>query len=482
MAFSDPSADNQQPFGTLRSQGAAIDSSVTIPSELLSEIFLHCVDPEGGMNLLNTIHVPLLVSWICTRWRKTALATPRLWSRLSLQLDSVHPRSSDNTVTLDAGSTSSPSSSKMQQEMVRACLERSGQCPLTVYVFWEEAPFLASHPVLDALMEHAERWQVMFFYLPYSAFKSLTRVRKRLPLLRELSLGLSDEPSAYTGKLDAFSSAPRLDSLECVNCSPLIFKFPWSQLTSIPMMAVSVDDCLDVLLQTSRLENGGFIFIDGRPSVYGRGRHIRHQHDHIRSFRIMTPPENESVDLRGLFPQLSFPHLEELVICNLHSPFCAEFVSFLSRLRCLKTLHLRKTALFDYQLVQGLKYLPTLTSLIVYSAPYEAPTVTHHLLASMTWDEEGKGERLLPLLKKLELTIDYNVSEDFVAMALSRVVRMGEGEGARQDHPAVLEYIRIRPTEDLGDRIYTGLAKIASYGVEVSVEDLAESQVCIQQV
>ncbi|KAF6752680.1 hypothetical protein DFP72DRAFT_815036 [Ephemerocybe angulata] len=403
------------------------------------------------MDELNTIYIPLLVSQICTRWRKTALATPRLWSRLFLQLD---------TTTLP------------RTTLVREWLDRSGACPLTVYLFWEEAPFLSSHPVLEALMDHSERWQAMFFYLPYAAFKSLSRVRKRLSNLRELSLGTSDEPAGYIAKLDAFSVAPRLTSLECVNCSPLTFKFPWSQLTSIPMMAVSIDDCIDVLLQTSRLEKGGFILIDSFPSVYGRGRAIRHQHDHIRSFTIMTPPLNETVDLRGLFPQLCFPHLEELLICNLHSPFCAEFVSFLSRLRCLRTLHLRKTALFDYQLVEGLKYLPTLTSLIVYSAPTQAPTVTHHLLASLTWKKGKKGERLLPLLKKLELTIDYNVAEDFIEMVLSRVLVV---EGSGNDHPARLEQIRIRPTEDLGDRIYTGLAKIASHGVEVTVEDLAEA-------
>jgi hypothetical protein len=363
------------------------------------------------------------------------------------------------------------SSSTRQLSLVREWMVRSGACPLTVYLFWdEEMMFVSPNPILDALMEHSQRWQYMFFYLPHAAFRYLAHIRKRLPLLRELSLGTSDEESGLTGKLDAFSTAPQLHSVECINCSPLIFKFPWSQLTTIPMMAVSIDDCIDVLLQTSRLENAGFIFIDGFPSVYGRGRAIRHQHDHIRSFTIMTPPLNETVDLRGLFPQLCFPHLETLLICNLRSPFCAEFVSFLSRLRCLRTLHLRKTALLDYQLVEGLKYLPTLTSLIVYSAPLQAPTVTHSLLGALTWGEGNERDRLLPLLTKLELTVDYNVSEDFISMALSRVL-VAEGG------PARLEQIRIRPTEDLSDRIYTAIATIASHGVEVSVEDLAEGPI-----
>ena len=86
--------------------------------------------------------------------------------------------------------------------------------------------------------------------------------------------------------------------------------------------------------------------------------------------------------------------------------------------------------------------------------------------------------------------MDYNVSDDFVGMVRSRVL-LGEYQdniphgpflpptlnGASThstlDLPARLEKLRIRPTEDLGDRVYTGLAEIASRGVEVSVEDLS---------
>ncbi|KAJ2913425.1 hypothetical protein MD484_g6989, partial [Candolleomyces efflorescens] len=651
----------------------------TLPSELLSEIFLHCVD--GGMAELNTIFIPLLLSHVCARWRKAALATPRLWSRLFLTLTldppsslpsrstvAATPPTPDSSITTSppmttsepsisqedpeisplsiqatrrsrarSGSVATNRSCTQQLSLVHEWLYRSGACPLTIYLFWENPPYLPSHPVLDALAQHSERWEAAFFYLPYAAFKALgKRVRKRLPSLKQLSLGTSDDDTqvgvlggghgawgasgngngaalgggGFVGKLDAFSNAPKLRSLECVNCSPLAFKFPWSQLKEIPMMSVSIDDCIDVLLQTSRLERGGFIFFDaGLPgstvgfngSFNGVGHNgngngngnggaivttsrpitVRHTHNTIRSFTIMTPPSNETVDLRPLFPQLSFPRLEELLICNLRSPFCAEFIGFLSRLRCLRTLHLRKTSLLDFQLVQGLRYLPTLTSLIVYSATGKgddedsddsdgnsgrgagfgfergsgSETVTRHLLKALTWggpantvatadwdptlttttsssgsttgprqrqrqrsasvssgvNGQQQQERLLPLLRKLELTIDDEVSEDFVTMVLSRVhlggrqqhhsgtvtphsdsgasssrARSRASSSARSlsgveaddsdglgDCPARLEQIRVRPTEPLGDKIYMALTRIVStYGVEVSVEDL----------
>ncbi len=72
-----------------------------------------------------------------------------------------------------------------------------------------------THAVLEKLMDHSERWRTMFFYLPYCAFKSFNRIRKRLPMLTDLSLG-TDDDVAPDG-LNMFEVAPSLRSLECVN-------------------------------------------------------------------------------------------------------------------------------------------------------------------------------------------------------------------------------------------------------------------------
>ncbi|KAJ7934899.1 hypothetical protein B0H13DRAFT_1591279, partial [Mycena leptocephala] len=45
----------------------------TLPLEITSEIFIHCV--RG-----NTRHGPLLVASVCKAWRTIALTTPALWS------------------------------------------------------------------------------------------------------------------------------------------------------------------------------------------------------------------------------------------------------------------------------------------------------------------------------------------------------------------------------------------------------------------
>ncbi|KAF8152222.1 hypothetical protein B0H34DRAFT_784505 [Crassisporium funariophilum] len=441
--------------------------SARLPTELLSEIFLLCVD--GVMDMRNTIYTPLLLSKICSRWRSAAIANPQLWARLFLQLSELNLPHQNQTA------------------LVNTWMERSGACPLTVYVFWEEQTFLTTHPVLDVLMEHSTRWHTMFFYLPFLVFRSFSRVRNRLPLLTDLSLGTDDEDiSSATvpeaNKLDMWEHAPRLRSLECVNFSPTVLKFPWAQLQDIPVLAVNIDEGLDILHRAKRLDKVGFIFVDGG-NVHAQWQNAQHPyvyHNHLRCFTLMTPPWNESVSLRALFPHLAFPHLESLTICNLKSPFGPEFTQFLSQLHVLKTLHLRKTALSDEQLVEGLRHLPTLTCLIVHSKP----TVTRYLLDALTRNffsssSQNDDGMLLPRLKKLELTLSSHIAptelETLLDMLQSRL---------REDTTglAMLEHVRVRPCGDLDEEFLIRLIELRDFGLEVSVESMMDGHGTVSPV
>ncbi|KAJ6602257.1 hypothetical protein B0H10DRAFT_1754032, partial [Mycena sp. CBHHK59/15] len=56
---------------------AATAPIMSLPPELLCEIFLHCLPP--GPVLPNTKYAPLLLGQICRQWRDVALLTPMLW-------------------------------------------------------------------------------------------------------------------------------------------------------------------------------------------------------------------------------------------------------------------------------------------------------------------------------------------------------------------------------------------------------------------
>ncbi|PPQ91526.1 hypothetical protein CVT25_008795 [Psilocybe cyanescens] len=474
---------------------SSLGPSGRLPIELLSEIFLLCADER--MDAWNTIHIPLLLSNICSRWRSAAINNPLLWSRLSIQL--------------------SGAVSKSETAIVDTWLSRSGKCPLTIYVFWEEPPFSDSHIVLEKLMAHSERWKTMFFYLPYRAFKSFASVRNRLPMLTDLSLGTDDDVSLPSPSVlnpshfNMFEIAPRLRSLECVNFSPTILKFPWAQLEDIPLLSGNIVDCLDILNRGKRLSKVSVVFVQGGPSIWNAGAaaapaspalmgmqfpHV--SHNHLTCFAIMTPPWNEFVDLSALFPHLTLPHLETLTICNLNSTFGDQFTQFLSRLHTLKTLHLRKTSLPDDQLVEGLKHLSSLTSLIVLSSSASRgngnwnqvnaaaaaanggggesePTVTRYLLEALTrnfFSDDAMDGMLLPRLRKLELTVGSSAArehEAFIDMVQSRL-RDDEDEGL-----ARLEHVRVRPCVDLGDEFLIRLIELRGFGLEVEVESMGGS-------
>ena len=482
LSLSDPDSHQLPPLPPSSSP------SGKLPIELLSEIFLICVGDV--LDEHHTILIPLLVSKICSRWRSAAIANPKLWSWLFLDL------------TPPLSSSSPRSTPPLQKNMVETWLARSGACPLTVYVVWEDPTPSFTHPVLDVLIEHCNRWQTMYLYLPSPAFRSFSCIRNRLPMLTLLSLGMDDRDiiSGVTpledNKVDMFENAPCLRSLECVNFSPTIFKFPWSQLQKIPLLAVTIDEALDILHRAKRLVEVGFVFVAvgninntlWHPSSPDPHRYII-DHNHLRCFTLMTPPWNEIISLRPLFPHLAFPQLESLTICNLKSPLGPEFTQFLSQLHVLKKLHLRRTALSDEELVEGLKYLPSLTSLIVHSSDDDErepePTVTRYLFGALTrnffssssMDDDGM---LLPRLKTLEMTLSSHITvaalDDLLEMLQSRLREDGIGV-------VRLEKVRLRSSADLDEEFLIHLIELRrDFGLAVSVEGVGERGMGIEEL
>jgi hypothetical protein len=295
----------------------------------------------------------------------------------------------------------------------------------------------------------------MFFYLPFNVFRRFGKIAGKVPLLTDLSLGTDtdaqdmitsaedeeegegdgdDDDDDDAGdnsaashnrgsdaglQLQMFKSAPKLISLECVNLSPFLFTFPWNKLTNIPIIAVTIEECLSILRQATNLEKAGFVFLttslsplpspphiaapvvtptlaNATPAVITGGtttaassRGLRSiHHPSLAQLSILTSPWDESIDLTPLFPLLSLPNLLSLTICNLKSHFgTSGFTSFLSRLYSLQTLHLRKTALSDQNLVAGLRVVPTVEKLVVHPLieGYGPPSVTDVVFNELRW-------------------------------------------------------------------------------------------------
>ncbi|KAJ7618654.1 hypothetical protein FB45DRAFT_872054 [Roridomyces roridus] len=125
---------------------------LTLPSEITSEI---------SPNLCpRTRHVPSL--WvICLRWRDVAIATPGLWRAIALDLDF-------------------PEDHVHQRCLLHAWLKRSGNLPLTIQIScWDlNLPLVA---FVEAIAEHASRWQEMEILRPYQHLLTFTGPMPLLP-------------------------------------------------------------------------------------------------------------------------------------------------------------------------------------------------------------------------------------------------------------------------------------------------------------
>jgi hypothetical protein len=107
-----------------------------LPSELLSEIFIHLLRPKSNQDFFLSVRVPRTWSvatipiQVCSRWRKVVLSTPELYTSITVG----HPKGDQNVLALDVVAT-------------QAWLSRSGDLPLSL----DFAPGSTSvfHPATD---------------------------------------------------------------------------------------------------------------------------------------------------------------------------------------------------------------------------------------------------------------------------------------------------------------------------------------------
>ncbi|KAG5643995.1 hypothetical protein DXG03_009285 [Asterophora parasitica] len=434
----------------LELSAASLPGTLVLPTEILSKIFLQCTDIDGGLTPANTIDVPLLLTKICRSWRTIAIGTRCLWSRLYLN---IKPNATYQTF------------------LVSTWLARAGAYPLQIYIMWINPPFYDVHPVLDILIQHSGHWHSMYFFLPITAYHSLLPIRGNLSILNELSLGTHEPPPLTDDVLDAFSTAPKLRSLECVNLHPYAFSFPWEHLSQIPIMTVPVDDALDILRRAPHLTSGSFICSD--PDDHERTTPPPPpsplRHERLLELAVLAPEWNPAVHAHVLFISLTAPALTSLRICNVTHPFGPSLIPFLTRVDTLESLYLRKTALRECDVLAALELLPSLKHLAVLSSSMFT-MATDVLLQRLTWRPTQKKRRLLvPMLEKLELTLQDALNIPFVELLESRGC---EGDPEAEDADVMvarLKRVEVAANDDYDEEIMARLDALAQCGMIIII-------------
>ena len=334
-----------------------------IPPELLQEIFLQTTGREYCR--WNTI--PWALSQVCRPWRTTALSVSCLWSKLpTIYLRKKAPRS--------------------YVAQINELLVRSRDAPISFYLY---APFkeLDSHPIIDALALHSERWQTVAIYSSNLTIFAFKGVKGRLSSLRTLSLEIwrQTDPVVF----DIFEDAPQLREVHLDGPFSGEVRLPLSQLTRYKERVrgggmadhiVSLATSLTTL-EISRYHESPVIPVITLPSLVT----LKVQFDEY------IPPQ-------GFLDNLTLPAIQEIWIAGFDGHLITVLTAMISRSHSpcmLKKFAFRTSELESGELTDLLRLTPHLVDL---NLPLPPPEDLSNLII---------GSRpLVPLLQTLIIEAD----------------------------------------------------------------------------
>ncbi|KAJ7700329.1 hypothetical protein B0H17DRAFT_251249 [Mycena rosella] len=201
---------------------------LTLPNEIVSEIFVHFLPVYPHRPPLTGPHSPALLGQICRTWRDIALSTPELWRAVRLTLNKKRRF-------------------EQQLRLLENYLERSGSCRLSI-----ELRFTSSDAdsdtwellFLQTIARRCVRWEHLKLQM---STNSLSSIEGPLPLLRSFQVGVysHDHNNSSTS---AFLMAPLLSRVQMQPYNYSHFSIlPWSQLTALAMDWIARHKFMDVL-------------------------------------------------------------------------------------------------------------------------------------------------------------------------------------------------------------------------------------------
>ncbi|KAJ7178150.1 hypothetical protein C8R46DRAFT_1346378 [Mycena filopes] len=212
---------------------ASSDPVLTLPSEIVSEIFIHFLPVYPETPPIIGRLSPTVLGQICQKWRAIAFGTPNLWRGISLSIA--------NGKRLD-----------QKLRLLELWLRLSGSCPLSITMDLRNAGSERQLPFTQALAVHCARWEHLWLCSPAQPFP-LTETP--LALLRTLGVSATRVPPGNDGM--STSSVHAASLLRSVAVSiwheHYVSLYPWAQLTSLVVYFVLPHHCVAILAQASAL-------------------------------------------------------------------------------------------------------------------------------------------------------------------------------------------------------------------------------------
>ncbi|KAJ7901094.1 hypothetical protein B0H14DRAFT_2330592 [Mycena olivaceomarginata] len=283
---------------------------LTLPPEIVIEIFVAFLPAYPDCPLTFGLHSPLLLCQICRHWRAIAIVTPELWRAIQIRM--------------------SPESGKAaaQLELLKTWLSRSGSCPLSMDLSLWRGTHAIEKDILRTAVLHSERWE--YADLSLSA-EELCLIQVPMPLLRHLTFRFNNlipsEP------ITLFDRAPRLKQVVLTRrFEKSVITLPWGQLTCLNAYFLYLGECAEILRDATNLVHCSFgICRTSNPTLIPTipiRPHLRHLV--LRSGKRLR---HSSFDLSGLFRSFTLPGLLTL---RVYEPgiTLASLSEFISRSQC----------------------------------------------------------------------------------------------------------------------------------------------------
>lgn len=450
-----------------RENRASRRSIHAVPREVMARIFLFAASEQfwkqmeqHQVNVDALLPVSDVVPRVCRRWRVITMSSPALWSYIYF---------SNTQLKSDFGHAAI----ERQYAWIKKSLRASQALPLHVLMTIRSnfsTPDLLDHirtlGAFEKLCAASKRWIALavsvngapsdlarFFYfgkLLYAPQDSSRRVS--FATLKSLKLSFT-QPSAVLGP-SLVIDAPLLKIFEFNSgIPPKALHLPWAQLTHVSMSPKSqLIDGLTVLTLCPLLEEFSFAF-----SPAAMTNNIPHfdpvQDSRLRMLRVTVYgycAQGPAATLGQLFKNLGvFPKLAELHVYSTYQWHQNEFLEFLSNHEGLHSLSLRCDLLTEYELIQCLRALPSLRSLMVRESDLRRQYPDRRYLISLT---DEVIQRLTPgcktfndpagcLLPKLE-TLELEGSH-FCVDLFSRMVEARWRTPAIPDNIACLDSVTL---------------------------------------
>ncbi|KAK7014306.1 F-box domain-containing protein [Favolaschia claudopus] len=260
---------------------------LTLPNEIIAEIFLQYLPPYPDAPPLVGLHSPVHLTHICGQWREIALTTPTLWS------------------AVDLAHLKRRLSVKGAIWFAEMWWPRSTPYPLSIHA----NDYYDYFSIFSTALPHRARWQHLTLDLNLMNDADVRNALEGpMPLLRTLKIlvrAASSSPLTLQSE-----DVPLLHSATLDDAGIRSFVLPSAQLTSLTLKPVHSGRCVPILLQTTYLVSLTmdliFPYLDG------------------------DVPENPSVT------ELTLPRLERLVFLPTSDPD-TKFLLLLDTptLRCL---------------------------------------------------------------------------------------------------------------------------------------------------